>query len=175
MAEGVDPKNILVTGNTVIDALMVARKLLVDDEATAHGLVEEFDYLNPDSRLILVTGHRRESFGEGFERVCAALCQIAADNTDVQIVYPVHLNPNILEPAQRLLAGYSNIILISPLPYLSFCYLMNKAYIIVTDSGGIQEEAPALGKPVLVNRYKTERPEAVEAGRFVWLVRMKVE
>ena len=93
-----------------------------------------------------------------------SLCQIAADNTDVQIVYPVHLNPNILEPAQRLLAGCSNIILISPLPYLSFCYLMNKAYIIVTDSGGIQEEAPALGKPVLVTRYNTERPEAVEAG-----------
>jgi len=112
----------------------------------------------------LVTGHRRESFGGGFERICEALCQIATNNPDVQVLYPVHLNPNVQEPVNRLLKGLDNVFLIEPQQYLPFCYLMDRASIILTDSGGIQEEAPSLGKPVLVMRETTERPEAVDAG-----------
>ncbi|VEI47959.1 UDP-N-acetyl glucosamine-2-epimerase [Actinobacillus equuli] len=114
--------------------------------------------------MILVTGHRRESFGQGFERICQALVELANQHPEVQIVYPVHLNPNVHEPVSRLLAGIQNIFLIEPQDYLPFVYLMDRAYLILTDSGGIQEEAPALGKPVLVMRETTERPEAIKAG-----------
>ncbi|SUU49799.1 UDP-N-acetyl glucosamine-2-epimerase [Actinobacillus ureae] len=114
--------------------------------------------------MILVTGHRRESFGQGFERICQALVELANQYPEVQIVYPVHLNPNVHEPVSRLLAGIQNIFLIEPQDYLPFVYLMDRAYLILTDSGGIQEEAPALGKPVLVMRETTERPEAIKAG-----------
>jgi len=163
LAEGVTSESIHVTGNTVIDALLeVTRKLQRPDLAKT--FAEEFSYLDPSRRLVLVTGHRRESFGDGFERICKALVQIAQDCADVEIVYPVHLNPNVREPVNRLLKGVQNIHLIEPLDYLPFVYLMNRSYLILTDSGGVQEEAPSLGKPVLVMRDTTERPEAVLAG-----------
>jgi len=163
LAEGVAGESIHVTGNTVIDALLeVTRKLQRPDLAKT--FAEEFSYLDPSRRLVLVTGHRRESFGDGFERICKALVQIAQDCADVEIVYPVHLNPNVREPVNRLLKGVQNIHLIEPLDYLPFVYLMNRSYLILTDSGGVQEEAPSLGKPVLVMRDTTERPEAVQAG-----------
>ncbi|MCY1366574.1 UDP-N-acetylglucosamine 2-epimerase [compost metagenome] len=135
---------------------------------------DQFKFLSEGRRIILVTGHRRESFGGGFERICKALVETARGFPDVEIVYPVHLNPNVREPVKRLLAGIGNIHLIEPLDYLPFVYLMNRSYLILTDSGGIQEEAPALGKPVLVMRDTTERPEAVEAGT-VKLVGTEVE
>lgn len=161
--EGVKPETIVVTGNTVIDALLqVVDKL---DTPDLHAqLSPRFSFLRPESKLILVTGHRRESFGGGFERICLALANIAQRFPEIEIVYPVHLNPNVREPVNRLLAGVGNIHLIEPLDYLPFVYLMNKSYFILTDSGGIQEEAPSLGKPVLVMRDTTERPEAVAAG-----------
>jgi len=163
LAEGVAAEYINVTGNTVIDALLeVVRKLEQPD--LAQPLHQQFSYLDPARRLVLVTGHRRESFGDGFERICKALVQIAKDSKDVEIVYPVHLNPNVREPVNRLLKDVKNIHLIEPLDYLPFVYLMNRAYLILTDSGGVQEEAPSLGKPVLVMRDTTERPEAVKAG-----------
>jgi UDP-N-acetylglucosamine 2-epimerase (non-hydrolysing) len=124
---------------------------------------KKFDYLNPNKRLILVTGHRRENFGDGFERICQAL-KTLSERPDVQIVYPVHLNPSVQEPVKRILGKASNVHLIEPQDYLPFVYLMSQAHIIITDSGGVQEEAPSLGKPVLVMRETTERPEAVEAG-----------
>ena len=127
-------------------------------------LADQFPFLDKNKRLILVTGHRRESFGGGFERICEALRQIALRYPESQLLYPVHLNPNVQEPVNRLLKGISNIHLIDPQDYLPFVYLMNSSYLILTDSGGIQEEAPSLGKPVLVMRDNTERPEAVEAG-----------
>jgi len=162
--EGVDAPSTHVTGNTVIDALFeVIRKLDTNTELAAE-LSQKFEFLDADKRLILVTGHRRESFGGGFERICQALADTAKAHPDVQILYPVHLNPNVQEPVNRLLAGFDNIHLIEPQDYLPFVYLMNRAHIILTDSGGIQEEAPSLGKPVLVMRDTTERPEAVEAG-----------
>ncbi|WP_221766125.1 non-hydrolyzing UDP-N-acetylglucosamine 2-epimerase [Halomonas nitroreducens] len=163
LRENVDPASVHVTGNTVVDALLeVVRKL----EAGPLGseLRERFDFLEDDKRLVLVTGHRRESFGDGFERICRALAETAKAHPDVQIVYPVHLNPNVREPVNRLLADIDNVVLIEPQDYLPFVYLMNRAHIILTDSGGIQEEAPSLGKPVLVMRNTTERPEAVKAG-----------
>lgn len=163
LAEGVAATQIHVTGNTVIDALLeVVRKLQRSDLAIS--LEQQFSYLDPSRRLILVTGHRRESFGDGFERICKALVQIAGDCPDVEVVYPVHLNPNVREPVNRLLKDVGNIHLIEPLDYLPFVYLMNRSYLILTDSGGVQEEAPSLGKPVLVMRDTTERPEAVKAG-----------
>ena len=124
----------------------------------------QFSYLDSEKKLVLVTGHRRESFGGGFERICEALAIIANNNPDVQILYPMHLNPNVREPVNRILGGINNIVLIEPQEYLPFIYLMMRAHIILTDSGGIQEEAPSLGKPVLVMRDTTERPEAVAAG-----------
>ncbi|MCY1522996.1 UDP-N-acetylglucosamine 2-epimerase [compost metagenome] len=164
MNEGVDPATIIVTGNTVIDALLrVVDKLDSDAELNSE-FAARFSFLAPERKLILVTGHRRESFGGGFERICQALVETAQRFPDVEIVYPVHLNPNVREPVNRLLAGIENVHLIEPLDYLPFVYLMNRAYLILTDSGGIQEEAPSLGKPVLVMRDTTERPEAVEAG-----------
>ncbi|WP_457787450.1 non-hydrolyzing UDP-N-acetylglucosamine 2-epimerase [Pseudomonas sp. PL-6] len=164
LREGVDPDSILVTGNTVIDALLQVVAKLDTDGALQTQFASRFPFLHPDRKLILVTGHRRESFGDGFERICQALAETAQRFPEVEIVYPVHLNPNVREPVNRLLAGIDNVHLIEPLDYLPFVYLMNQAYLILTDSGGIQEEAPSLGKPVLVMRDTTERPEAVEAG-----------
>ena len=164
LAEGVSESDIIVTGNTVIDALFWVREKLQQDKSISEGLSSKFDYLDPNKKLILVTGHRRESFGGGFERICEALRQIATMHPDAQILYPVHLNPNVQEPVNRLLNDLDNIFLIEPQEYLPFCYLMGRASIILTDSGGIQEEAPSLGKPVLVMRETTERPEAVDAG-----------
>lgn len=162
--EAVSPENITVTGNTVIDALLDVSAKLKNDTALNNEMAERFSFLNKDKKLILVTGHRRESFGGGFERICKALAYTAEQHPGCQIVYPVHLNPNVQEPVNRLLKGVPNITLIEPQDYLPFVYLMNQAHIILTDSGGIQEEAPSLGKPVLVMRDTTERPEAVSAG-----------
>jgi UDP-N-acetylglucosamine 2-epimerase (non-hydrolysing) len=162
--EGVPANRIVVTGNTVIDALLEVVNKLKTDEALQQRFAKQFAVLAPERRIVLVTGHRRESFGNGFERICQALADTAQAFPDVDIVYPVHLNPNVREPVNRLLAGIVNIYLIEPLDYLPFIYLMSRSYIILTDSGGIQEEAPSLGKPVLVMRDTTERPEAVKAG-----------
>ena len=163
LAEGVPESTIYVTGNTIIDALMEVAKRLRSDAALAAAMKKQFPYLEAERRLILVTGHRRESFGGGFERICQALLMLAS-RPEVQIIYPVHLNPNVFEPVNRLLGDAKNIHLIEPQNYLPFVYLMDSAYLILTDSGGVQEEAPSLGKPVLVMRQTTERPEAVEAG-----------
>jgi UDP-N-acetylglucosamine 2-epimerase (non-hydrolysing) len=163
LAENVQESNIEVTGNTVVDALFDAMKLLDADESQRSKLAVQFSFLKQDKKLILVTGHRRENFGEGFENICRAINQIA-QRDDVQIVYPVHLNPNVQDPVNRHLGNNPNIELIEPQDYLPFVYLMTRSYLILTDSGGIQEEAPSLGKPVLVMRNTTERPEAVEAG-----------
>ena len=162
--EGVLASSIVVTGNTVIDALLVVANKLKNEEPLQQRFAQQFAFLQQDRRIVLVTGHRRESFGNGFERICQALADTARAFPDVDIVYPVHLNPNVREPLNRLLAGIANIHLIEPLDYLPFVYIMNRAYLILTDSGGIQEEAPSLGKPVLVMRDTTERPEAVQAG-----------
>jgi len=161
--EGVKAESINVTGNTVIDALLYVVSLLDSDNALRDTFDKQFSYLDPENSLILVTGHRRENFGDGFENICRAL-RTLGQRQDVEIVYPVHLNPNVREPVHRILANEPSIHLIEPLDYLSFVYLMNRAHIILTDSGGIQEEAPSLGKPVLVMRDTTERPEAVEMG-----------
>lgn len=157
--EGVDPDSITVTGNTGIDAVLYVRDELAKGKLRGRDWAE----LDPNKKLIVVTAHRRESFGEGFERICRALSEIARRD-DVQIVYPVHPNPNVQDPVQRYLTGNPNIRLIEPLSYVPFVDLMRRAYILVTDSGGIQEEGPSLGKPILVLREKTERPEAVHAG-----------
>nr|WP_304523173.1 UDP-N-acetylglucosamine 2-epimerase (non-hydrolyzing) [Dechloromonas sp. H13] len=164
LREGCDDIDIFVTGNTVIDALLTIVAKLESEPMLRKRFENEFKFLNPDRKLVLVTGHRRESFGGGFERICKALVELAREFPDVEIVYPVHLNPNVREPVRRLLSDILNVHLIEPLDYLPFVYLMNQAHIILTDSGGIQEEAPSLGKPVLVMRDTTERPEAVEAG-----------
>ena len=164
LREGIAADQIVVTGNTVIDALLDVVDKLDRDEAQQTRFADQFSFLAADRRLVLVTGHRRESFGGGFERICQALADTARAFPDVNIVYPVHLNPNVREPVNRLLSGMGNVHLIEPLDYLPFVYLMNRAHVILTDSGGIQEEAPSLGKPVLVMRDTTERPEAVAAG-----------
>lgn len=161
-AEGVPDDRIWVTGNTVIDSLQHAVALIASRPECERELAERFR-LDPALRMILVTGHRRESFGDGFERICIALAQLARRD-DVQIVYPVHLNPNVKGPVEAKLGGLANVHLLAPQDYLPFVYLMNRSTIIITDSGGVQEEAPSLGKPVLVMRDTTERPEAVEAG-----------
>ncbi len=161
--ENIAEKQIVVTGNTVIDALLVIVKRLEEEPQLTEKLAQQFDFVDQTKKLILITGHRRENFGDSFEQICFALRDIA-DRDDVQIIYPVHLNPNVQEPVKRLLADHPQIKLIDPLDYLPFIYLMTKSYLILTDSGGIQEEAPSLGKPVLVMRETTERPEAVEAG-----------
>jgi UDP-N-acetylglucosamine 2-epimerase (non-hydrolysing) len=164
LREHLSDRHIFVTGNTVIDALFWVRDRILGDAALRRSLDEKYDFLDDNKKLILVTGHRRESFGGGFERICSALADIARRHPEVQIVYPVHLNPNVSEPVNRILSGIDNVMLIAPQDYLPFVYLMNRSYMILTDSGGIQEEAPSLGKPVLVMRDTTERPEAVEAG-----------
>ncbi|GAM73804.1 UDP-N-acetylglucosamine 2-epimerase [Vibrio ishigakensis] len=164
LRENFEPSSIQVTGNTVIDALLLIQEKIKNNLDLNATMAEEFKFLDESKKLILVTGHRRESFGGGFERICEALAQVAKDRDDVQILYPMHLNPNVREPVNRILGGLENILLIEPQQYLPFVYLMTKAHIILTDSGGIQEEAPSLGKPVLVMRDTTERPEAVTAG-----------
>jgi UDP-N-acetylglucosamine 2-epimerase (non-hydrolysing) len=157
--EGVAPDSIHVTGNTGIDAVLYVRDGLAAGKL--HG--REWLELDPSKKLIVVTAHRRESFGDGFERICRALAELA-NRPDVQVIYPVHPNPNVQDPVQRLLAGHPNVRLIEPLSYVPFVDLMRRAYLLITDSGGIQEEGPSLGKPILVLREKTERPEAVLAG-----------
>lgn len=161
--EGIDPDQIQVTGNTVVDALFWMLAKLKKDESLREEMASRFTFLDRSKRLILVTGHRRESIGEGFEHICAAL-KILGERDDVEILYPVHMNPNVQEPVSRILNNSPRIHLVEPLDYLPFVYVMDLAYLIITDSGGIQEEAPSLGKPVLVMRDLTERPEAVEAG-----------
>ncbi|MCK0753998.1 UDP-N-acetylglucosamine 2-epimerase (non-hydrolyzing) [Chromohalobacter japonicus] len=164
LAEGIDEGNVHVTGNTVIDALLEVVRKLDTSPKLAPAQRQRFPFLEDDKRLVLVKGHRRESFGGGFERICQALAETAKAHPDVQIVYPVHLNPNVQDPVKHYLAEIDNVYLIEPQDYLPFVFLMNRADIILTDSGGIQEEAPSLGKPVLVMRDTTERPEAVDAG-----------
>ncbi len=170
LKENVSEENIVVTGNTVIDALYLVLDRIKNDPQISvriKGELEEklgsnFDIGN--SRIVLVTGHRRENFGQGFLNICESLKNIAEQNPDVQIIYPVHLNPNVQKPVYELLQSIDNVSLIDPLEYLPFVYLMSKSHVILTDSGGIQEEAPGLGKPVLVMRDTTERPEALDAG-----------
>lgn len=163
MREGIDEKLISVTGNTVIDALVEIRNKLESDDQLVLKIKNSLPDLNLGKKVILVTGHRRENFGDGFENICMALNEISK-RSDVEVVYPVHLNPNVQEPVRRILGNSQNVHLIEPLDYLPFVYLMSKSFIILTDSGGIQEEAPSLGKPVLVLRNNTERPEALVAG-----------
>ena len=164
LREGTDQQHVHVTGNTVIDALLWVKEKLERDAALAHTLRSRFPFLRDDARMVLITGHRRENFGGGFERICASIRALALDFPDADFVYPVHLNPNVREPVGRILQGLTNVHLIEPQDYLPFVYLMTRSHIILTDSGGIQEEAPSLGKPVLVMRDTTERPEAVAAG-----------
>lgn len=163
LREGVREEVVHVTGNTVIDALLSVVERLHLDPVLKNAMDQYFDFISPNKRIILVTGHRRENFGPGFESICAALNEISL-NDDVEIVYPVHLNPNVQEPVKRILRDNERVHLIDPLDYLPFVYLMNRADLLITDSGGVQEEAPSLGKPVLVMRDTTERPEAVLAG-----------
>lgn len=163
LREGTPDEQVLVTGNTVIDALFEALKILDSKPSEYAALEQRFSFLTKSKRLILVTGHRRENFGDGFQQICKALREIGEDPS-VEIVYPVHLNPNVQKPVSEILGGQSNVHLIDPLDYLPFVYLMQRSFFILTDSGGVQEEAPSLGKPVLVMRNTTERPEAVEAG-----------
>jgi UDP-N-acetylglucosamine 2-epimerase (non-hydrolysing) len=164
LSEGVAASHIHVTGNTVIDALLQVVRQIESSPTLQGEFAERFAFLSGNRRrLILVTGHRRENFGDGFESICHALADLSRRD-DVEIVYPVHLNPNVRGPVNRLLVDLPNVHLIEPLDYLPFVYLMNRAYLIITDSGGVQEEAPSLGKPVLVMREVTERPEAVDAG-----------
>ena len=164
LRENISDDNIFVTGNTVIDALILVRDRVMDSDTLRAELAERYPFLANGKKMILVTGHRRESFGRGFEQICHALAEVAAQNKDVQVVYPVHLNPNVSEPVNRILGHVENVMLIEPQDYLPFVWLMNHAWLILTDSGGIQEEAPSLGKPVLVMRETTERPEAIKAG-----------
>ncbi len=164
--EGIPADGIHVTGNTVIDALLSVVGKIGSNPELERDLASQFPFLDGNKRLILVTGHRRENFGDGFEQICRALASIA-DRDDVQVVYPVHLNPSVQEPVRRILGGHPRVHLIEPQDYLPFVFLMSRAYMIITDSGGIQEEAPSLGKPVLVMRDTTERPEAVDAGTVI--------
>ncbi|MDD5384215.1 MAG: UDP-N-acetylglucosamine 2-epimerase (non-hydrolyzing) [Gallionella sp.] len=163
LKEHVPAERIYVTGNTVIDALLMTDGRIKSDQELAGRLASAFPFLDPAKRLILVTGHRRENHGQGLESICLALKRLS-EREDVQIVYPVHLNPNVRQVVMGTLEGKRNVYLIEPLDYLHFVYLMSRAHVILTDSGGIQEEAPSLGKPVLVMREVTERPEAVAAG-----------
>ena len=176
LRENLPDSQIFVTGNTIIDALFWVRDSVLADEQLRAKLAVKYPFLEEDKKLILVTGHRRESFGRGFEQICHALADIAAANEDVQIVYPVHLNPNVSEPVNRILGHVPNVVLIEPQDYLPFVWLMTRAWLILTDSGGIQEEAPSLGTPVLVMRDTTERPEAVDAGtvRLVGTSRQRI-
>ena len=167
LKENKNPKDIVVTGNTVIDALFLALDKIEKNDELKSKIIKSINSqyeLKDNKKIILVTGHRRENFGDGFINICEALKTIALNNPDIDIVYPVHLNPNVQKPVKEILSNTSNVYLINPLQYEQFIYMMNKSYFIITDSGGVQEEAPSLGKPVLVMRDTTERPEAVEAG-----------
>lgn len=167
LKENKNKESILVTGNTVIDALFLVLDKIEKDAKLKNKILKSISdqyKFNSDRKIILVTGHRRENFGEGFTNICKALKIVANNNHDVDIVYPVHLNPNVQKPVKNILSNSKNIYLIDPLSYENFIYLMSRSYFIITDSGGVQEEAPSLGKPVLVLRNTTERPEAVEAG-----------
>ena len=164
LKENINENNVVITGNTVIDALLMITKKINTDKKLNSTLAEQFSFLDNNKKLILVTGHRRESFGGGFERICESLAITAKKYPNAQILYPMHLNPNVREPVNRILKEVDNVFLIEPQQYLPFIYLMMRSHIILTDSGGIQEEAPSLGKPVLVMRDTTERPEAVSAG-----------
>ncbi|KVD43570.1 UDP-N-acetyl glucosamine 2-epimerase [Burkholderia sp. MSMB1078WGS] len=164
LSEGVPGGAVSLTGNTVIDALHEVKRMLDRTAALSDRIAAYFPFLEPSRRVVLITGHRRESFGEPFRHFCDALCTLANRYRDAQFVYPLHLNPNVREPARARLGDIPNIYLIEPQEYLSFVFLMSRAYFIITDSGGIQEEGPALGKPVLVTRETTERPEAIQAG-----------
>ncbi len=164
LRENVPEAHVVVTGNTVIDALLMIQAKLERSPGLSATLAAQFPYLRNAARLLLITGHRRENFGDGFERICQAIAQLARRYPDLDLVYPVHLNPNVREPVGRLLRDIANVHLVEPLDYLPFVYLMTRSTVILTDSGGIQEEAPSLGKPVLVMRDTTERPEAIDAG-----------
>jgi UDP-N-acetylglucosamine 2-epimerase (non-hydrolysing) len=163
LGEGVSEASVEVTGNTVVDALLTVVGRLHEEPALRAEAEAGFEFRGTSRRVILVTGHRRESFGQGFRDLCEALRRIA-DRGDVEVVYPVHLNPNVWQPVKELLGSHPRVHLLSPLDYLPFVALLDRAYLVITDSGGIQEEAPSLGKPVLVTRETTERPEAIEAG-----------
>ncbi|MCB8747861.1 UDP-N-acetylglucosamine 2-epimerase (non-hydrolyzing) [Rhodoferax sp. U2-2l] len=163
LREGIAPDTIHVTGNTVIDALLDVVERVRNDQQLRTQFSNRFSFIDPTKRMILVTGHRRENFGDGFESICQALATIARRG-DVQVVYPVHLNPNVQEPVRRILANEPGVTLLEPQDYLPFVYLMDRSTLLITDSGGVQEEAPSLGKPVLVMRDTTERPEAIDAG-----------
>lgn len=165
LRENVKENNIIITGNTVIDALIESSEKVKEIENIEIEILKEI--VDPTKKLILVTGHRRENHGQGFIDICQALKEIVTTNKDVQIIYPVHLNPNVKEPVYNILGNTHSINLIDPLAYPAFVWLMNQSYLIITDSGGVQEEAPSLGKPVLVIRDTTERPEAVEAGTVI--------
>ena len=167
LQENIDAKKIFITGNTVIDALLMAVDIISTPAGVKEKMAKELQekgYTVGDREYILVTGHRRENFGDGFLHICKAIKELAALHPEMDIVYPVHLNPNVQKPVYELLSGLSNVYLISPLDYLPFIYAMQHSTLLLTDSGGVQEEAPSLGKPVLVMRDTTERPEAVEAG-----------
>jgi len=165
LREGVDKNHITITGNTVIDALHESVKLVgASDDPEIETLKKLID---PEKKIILVTGHRRENHGQGFVDICEALQKLALQRPEIQIIYPVHLNPKVQEPVNRILKSVSNVHLIHPLAYPAFVWLMNESYLVITDSGGVQEEAPSLGKPVLVMRETTERPEAVDAGTVI--------
>jgi len=167
LKEGIHADRIHVTGNTVIDALFIALKKIKADPSDIPGLSNEIMRPHSNKPLVLITGHRRENFGGGFKNICEAISELAVRFPQVDFVYPVHLNPNVQKPVYDLLAGHQNIYLIRPLDYLPFVAMMNRATLILTDSGGVQEEAPSLGKPVLVMRDTTERPEAIELGMVI--------
>src|SRR5690606_35821127 len=173
MNENISDSSILVTGNTVIDALIDSSERVKGLDNPEINVLK--DIVDVDKKLVLVTGHRRENHGSGFINICEALKEIAESNTDVQIIYPVHLNPNVKKPVDEFLSGIENIKLIDPLAYPAFVWLMNQAYLIITDSGGVHEEAPSLGKPVLVMRDTTERPEAVEVGTVILVGTNKIK
>ena len=164
LSEGTTEQDIFITGNTVIDSLMAVKYKILYDAKFKDGLRQYFPNIDFGKKIVLVTGHRRENFGQGFENICNAIKSLANSRDDIEVVYPVHLNPNVQKPVRKILSGYKNVHLINPLDYAPFIYLMMNSHIILTDSGGIQEEAPSLGKPVLVMRDTTERPEAVKAG-----------
>ena len=167
LKENKNPNDIIVTGNTVIDALFLALDKIEKNANLKSKIVDSINSqykLQDNKKIILVTGHRRENFGQGFINICEALKTLALNNPEIDVVYPVHLNPNVQKPVNEILSDTSNVYLINPLQYEEFIFLMNKSYFIITDSGGVQEEAPSLGKPVLVMRDTTERPEALEAG-----------